>query len=432
MKRLLLFFSLIMAQATLTLAVAYIFMGALQSGAASTILTYDGTDYVGATGAERIEAELSDKMAGLVETGSARIRFGQDEFMFGLSEIDLALDMDALKKDIDANSRRYYASSLFSAFRNPYHVEFVPAYRLDSKKLLDKLLLIKELIGYEPVNAGIDLVGGEIVKSASAEGLSYDVDVSLPKVLAALESQPFRRYTLAGPEAASNVREVRIVKPVTSSEALEDIDGIIAEASTPIMDESSLGTFVDAAISINRVLVFADNMYGEFELVAGKFSLRNYLGDVSATNPYGGGYVQIPDDAASQVASTVFIAALEAGIDFERIFFTPSIDSPAYCEQGFGVMYEANGADFQFENSLESNIVLFAAVEDGRFTVRIAGHTGGAAPGPGAQKTLSTETKTTNDMQVVYVYRDGELIYKVEYPEEGVSQRRRLQINTNN
>ena len=429
MKRLLLVFCLIIAQAALTLAVAYASLYAQRGGAPSTILTYDGAEYSGAMDELSIEADLYEKIAAQIETRSARIHFGQDEFVFGLPEINLALDLAALRNDIKANFQKYYASSLLSAFRNPYYVELVPAYHLDSDKLREKLLLIQEFIGREPVDAGIDLVDGEIIKTDSADGLLFDVDASLPKMLAAFESQPFRRYTLAGPDAAPNSREIRRQMPYVRSDAFNGIDGVIAEASTPIIDESDNDLFTDAAYRIDKVLLFADDTHVNTQLPAGLFSLRKYLGNIPASGAEGGDSIQIPDYVGSQVATTLYIAALEAGIETDKftvvnakteriqgkIYRTPIIADLAYCERGFGTAYENDGADFQFENSLESNIILFASVEDGQFTIRIAGHVGDA-DGAGAQRELRTETESTGSADVVSVYRDGELIDEVEYP----------------
>jgi hypothetical protein len=416
MKRLLSVFGIIIAQAILTLAVAYAAIYAQRGGVASTIVTYDGVEYADISAAQRAQSELVEKIAAQIETGSARIRYGPDEFVFGLLEISLQLDTSALKKDIDEGFLKYNASNLLTAYHNPYRAALAPKFSLDGEELRDKLFLINELIEREPIAATIDLVNGEVIKGGSEEGIYYDIDASLPKVRAAFERHPFSRYTLAGPQAAPGEREVRKWMPDVPSDALDYVDGVIAEASTPIMDESDFGLLTNAAHSIDKILLFPYETYGSTRLAAGVFSLRKCLGDVSALEPSGGGgYIQIPDNVASQVATTLFIAALEAGIDYNNIFRTFTLENQEYCDPGFGIVYEANGPDFSFENSLESNIVVFAAVEDGQFFVRIAGHVGGAF-GPSARKALSTEVKTADGKQFVSVYRDGKLIYTVEHP----------------
>ena len=377
MKRLLAVFGLIMAQATLTLAVAFFSLHMQRGGETSTILTYEGSEYANASDAPIAESELSERIAAQIASGSARIRYGQDEFVFGLSEIDLSLDRTALARDIEESFHKYYANSLLSAFLRPYRVELTPAYSLDNDKLLERLQAIQKFIEREPVAAEIALANGDIIKTPSSEGFFYDIDASLPRVRAAFESQPFRRYALAGPDAESDTREIRRWLPDVSSDDLENVNGIIAEASTPILDESDLEMFIHAAERIS-VLLTADSMYGSTHLSGGSFSLRKYLSDLFSYDE-DGVFVQIPDKVASQVATTLFIAALDAGIDSDRIFRTPVYEDLPYSERGFGTAYETGGADFQFENSLESNIVVIAAVEGGQFVVRIAGDAVGGA-----------------------------------------------------
>jgi hypothetical protein len=324
----------------------------------------------------------------------------------------MAADSGGIADEVAKKSALHYRHALFSAFTRPFEAELAPKLEFDGLKLKSKLAMIKGIIDAPPQNANIDLADGRIVRTPAAEGVSMSVDGSYARLSEILSERPFAMSSGSGAAggaaaqdaqagaagaaagAAGSQLECEALQPDITDDMLADIDALIAEASTPVLAGIDVGLLRKAAEAIEKVWVPRHGMASE------PFSLNRYLSDqnlVSEENV----------DEYNQLATTLFIALLRAGVDIGEIDRRAMPEAPLYCEAGFGTTVRGTGMDFLFTNTLASNIVIFTSVQDGQLRVRIAGGLDPDRPAP-------REVRSARRGGAAEIYIDGELKATVE------------------
>jgi hypothetical protein len=398
MKRIFLIICFTILQLALALGLGYMAINSAYAGKVAPGLSYDGEYYSGME-FDRAGDTLQAYIAHKARSENAKIAFRDIEFVFSYSEIDLASDRDGIISEMRDKSSQFYGYELFSAFIRKYDIPITPKMTLNADKLRSKLAMIADIIDKPPRNANVEVVGKRVVKTSAEEGVRMDVDASFDRLSEGFAYSPFDTYTLSGNAARGGVQgvgagapawDVGSVQPDVTDDMLADIDELLAEASTPILEGCDVGLLDRAADAVEKVWIPKSGFASE------PFSLNRYLADRELVREE---YVE----EYNQLVSTLFIALLKAGIDISAIDRRSLPTETAYCDAGFGTIVYGLGTDFRFTNSLKSNIVIFSSVEGGELCVRIAGSKDPDYPAP--REVYSRQVGSGSE-----IYRDGELL----------------------
>jgi len=387
MKRSAIILALIVFQIVSALTVGFIAVNIqdgklVADGVMSSTLSLSGM-----TVNEAVEA-VNEQFQETLTKGQVRIRYGFDEFVFQFAEIEAEIDRVWLAQEIEEKSSQARELNLLSSNWRNYTVFIYPRITFNDEAFKGLLYQIKPIIERKPVNANIDIVGGKLSITPDSNGVFFDVDKFYESIKDRFLSNPFSVLMLSNRVN----REIQVQQARITTDLLINMETVIAEASTPIAPGYNRELMIEAADSINKVFLHALEGEGNTRR-ADIFSLDKYLTRQGIQN-------NTVVDELNQLASTLYIALLRAGIKREGVSLYHQDRKADYCDLGFEVSVLGSGRDFKFENSLKSDIIIFAAVEDDTLSVKIAGrfdeentHT----------RIISSRTTETFEPEVIYI-----------------------------
>ena len=299
----------------------------------------------------------------ILKEGQARIRYGDGEFVFYYAELEYVIDREALISEIEEKSEQAKRLNLLSSNWRNYTVRIIPDIKISDDAFKILLKQIKSHIERNPSNANIDIIEGVVTVTPDVSGVVFDIDKSYQSIKESFLRDPFGILYLSN----RNGREIELSPARVPAELLSDMETIIAEASTPIMPDCDKELLQKAAESINKVFLRAVDNEGNDRRTE-LFSLNKYLINRNLQE-------DTVVEEFNQLASTLYIAILRAGIDNGSIYLYRQDRKAEYCDLGFNVSVLGNNRDFRFENTLNSDIIIFASVDEdeNELVVRIAG-----------------------------------------------------------
>ena len=408
MKRLLLLIAYPFLLIVLSLVIGYIALDLIvPQRIVRNGLTYSGVDLSGMDigEASAIIENIGDKQ---IKKGLAAFTYGDTEFLFHFEEIGLTADYSGIESSLSAKDTPMYPNNLLTAFIRKYGASPIPAYSADAGAFRVKLDEMKALIDKEPVDADIEYTAdGKIVQTQSENGVFFDVDSHAGNILSEFLSDPHKTFAIDSKTMISGSALV-FQEPRVPDALLEGIDTVLAQIRTPIPADYDISLVSRAAEAVNKIWLPRKGM------AYSAFSFLRYIDEAGLPT-------DIPAREFDFVASTLLHALLVSGEDYSKTESVRSGDEYAYTAlPGFGVELIANAgavatdvniaagqepADFQFTNTLDGNIVIFASAADGSLDVVIAGKSGLAGRGA-APYEIYSEIKNERAL----LYRNGKKI----------------------
>lgn len=301
--------------------------------------------------------------------------------------------------------------------------EIMPVVKINESKLRMALVELSEEINVEPVEAGISYSAGTVEKVADTAGVSLNVTNAVDIIKQKLSENPLEAVLLDSTNAY-------VLQPVNAAVTMKDYDEIqqvLAECTTTVIDEELSEDVRFAAEAINGVILPATIEGSDLQ----EFSFVEYLEKAQAN-------FENDSEGYDQVASTLYVALLSAGVPRESITRIPHELAVDYVEPGLDAWISGNAGDLKFTSPFSHKIAIFTEIKDGRITVAVAG----------SMKDKKEDIKITTEVvqrfkpSVVYVensdldpgekvilnpgkegvmvnvYRNGELISTDEYKAE--------------
>ena len=418
MRRMILLFVLAFAQAVMALTVGYAVLNAYERNRPMQAVFSDGDRYESVSPSDPVSDLRLEEEEEASKDGMIRIGYRDREFIFPSEEIGLIQDEERMHEENRKGAGLHYLSCLFSAFLREYRSDITPRAQFDSDKFYEKLSLIQGMIDTQPKNANIDVVDWEIVKQSHQDGFLFELDANFEDLRQRLADDPFEKLMLETVEKSA----VRQIPAKITDRMIRDIEVFIAVAKTKIPEDSDRELLKKVAFGVNKVLLNAAET--KPEIAADAFTLNKWLKEQGLD-------LEVPKSEYDQMATTLYIAALRAGIEIDKISREAVTEPVSYCDPGFGTTVFENGTDFVFVNTLPDDIIVFAAVEDDYLVVRIGGKRSSEDESDAADLEAAADTGTADEGSinrhavysevvdhVAYVYRDGALLTMVELTEE--------------
>jgi vancomycin resistance protein YoaR len=234
------------------------------------------------------------------------------------------------------------------------------AVEVDDTVLHEALKKLSKKINREPEDASVKMTGGHVEVIPEKVGRRLDIDASASTVAAALNDLTAHDAKLS----------LRTAQPDVKAADLRDL-------STPL---SSFTTSFNAgkANRAHNIRLGVGIVNATVVLPGEDFSLNETLGPRATSRGFaeaptfvGGETVDTPGGGVCQIATTVYNAALLAGLDVTQRnhHFRPI----PYCPAGRDAAISYGGSDLKFRNNLTHAILLLAGVDGEDLHVSIVG-----------------------------------------------------------
>jgi Uncharacterized vancomycin resistance protein len=284
---------------------------------------------------------------------------GNKEYKIPYDSIDMDIDEKATVHSMESWKTVTYITGLIRTYFGHEKLVIQPVLSFNEGKLRQALIELSDNINIQPIDASISIENGKIAKRAETAGYLLNIDNAINKIRNHL-SNDFDSTIYF--DKKDNF-EIQSVNPKIMLKEYADIEHVISEYSTEISDDELLSSIQKGAQAINGIIL---DKAGNGGLPGGSFSFLEYL--KAAETDF-----ENDNEGYDQVASTLYGALLELGIDKKAIARAAHKLAPEYVEPGLDAWISGNGNDLKFNNTLGHKIALFAAVEGSRLTVRIAG-----------------------------------------------------------
>lgn len=358
MRNTLLIFLLIVFQSALaiTVGVAALYIVSLKtvpSGVYAGELSIGGMSYTDAVKA--VEDEYIDKFK--LKTLLLDVENGEiHEIPF--SQIDVKVDGNATIQSIRVLKGLKDIPNLFNTHFGQSKPVLQPIVKFNEGKLRLALLELSEKSYIATTNAVIRYKDGKIDKKAETNGMSLNVTNTVEVIRNKLSTDPWSAVKLS---RAGNF-ELQALEPSIKLKDYDEIQQVLAEYTTKIVDEELSDCIEMAVEAINGVVLPANNNTDkphEFSFVEELMTKNiNFEND---------------NEGYDQVASTLYAALLSAGIPAESITRLAHKLAVDYIEPGLDAWISGSEGDLKFANPFSHKIAMFAQMQGGRVKVVIAG-----------------------------------------------------------
>lgn len=293
------------------------------------------------------KAESSSLVLNIEGSGPAEIPF---------SKIGAAVDGDATLKPLESLRNIRNIPELIDLYFGDGKKDIPPAVEFDESKLRAELADLSERLYRKPENAVISLKDGVVNKKADTSGLKLNVNNAADVIRKQLSEDPWKPVALT----MQNNYVLQAVNAEVTMKDFDDIQQVLAEYTTMVLDEQlndSIRTAVDAINGViippkgdkNDTFSFVDKL---------KSKDRNFNND---------------NEGYDQVASTLYAAMLKAGIPMDSIVREPHKLAPDYIEPGLDSWISGDSGDLRLSNPYPNKLAIFAELEGDSVTVAIAG-----------------------------------------------------------
>lgn len=357
-RKTLIVFSLIIVQSALaiTAGVVVLFNASLKAvptGVYVEELPIGNMSYSDA--AEAVEASYDNKF----KLDSLKLEIEKGEtFEIPFSQIDANVDGDATVHSLKASKGIKDIPVLLKSYYGHSKLVLKPVIKFNESKLRKLLVELSEKIYIAPVDAVVSYKDNRIEKKAETNGISLNVANAVDVIRNQLSTDPWGTVKFTRSENF----ELQIVAPLKKLKDYDDIQQVLAEYTTKIVDEELSDCIELAADSINGVVLPAAVDSKDAQV----FSFVEWLKAKNAN-------FENDSEGYDQVASTLYATLLLAGTPYDSITRLAHKLSVDYIEPGLDAWVSGSAGDLKFSNPFSHKIALFAQIENGRVRVAIAG-----------------------------------------------------------
>lgn len=239
-------------------------------------------------------------------------------------------------------------------------IELPIAYKLNERNARQVLIQIAKSLNRPAQRALIELVGEKVRVLPSSKGSTAKIDDTLNLWRERLATGHWANLPLAVVET----------EPEVSTEDLAEIDGIVGKASTKfkVSDRSRAHNIRLAALRLDHLFIRPKETISFNEVVGPRtpkrgFKMARVLVRGQFTKDFGGG--------VCQVAGTLYLAALRAGMDVvQRHRHSRAIE---YLPPGLDATVNFGSLDLKIRNPFDTPLYLRTFVKGGRLTVLFLG-----------------------------------------------------------
>ncbi|MCX7599688.1 MAG: VanW family protein [Armatimonadetes bacterium] len=291
-----------------------------------------------------------------------RLVYGPDSWSKPAEELGIHVRLDKAIAEALAVGRRGDfvdgAIDLLSARLRGLNIE-VPT-ETDEEKLLAALEELAREVNRPPADARVRVINGEVEIVPEKVGRKLDVDASAKAVA-----------TVAADLTRSQVElVVRTAEPSIKAADLRGFDAVLAEFSTPFdaAKEKRTHNLRLGIAKINETVVLPGQSFSLNQALGPRLASRGWQEAPTFVN---GEIVDTPGGGVCQIATTVYNAALLAGLKItERHAHSRPV---TYVPSGRDATVAWGGADLRFVNNLSHPILLVGWTTASRLYVRIIG-----------------------------------------------------------
>lgn len=243
-------------------------------------------------------------------------------------------------------------------FKEKYNIDLIATY--DEIKLSKLIEEISKEINREVKQASIQVTeSSQILKTPSKEGIEVDVVRLKEEIYNMIDKKNFKEIDLP----------IRIIKPTITTEDVESVNTILGQYSTSFNDNTPRGINIHVAgQSTSDILI----MPGEI------FSYNTSTGARTWSNGYktakvivGGRYVNGEGGGVCQVSTTIYNAALLAGMEIEEVH--NHTFASRYAPRGKDAAVSYGYTDLKFKNPFSHPIYIKNIVNNGAITSKLYG-----------------------------------------------------------
>lgn len=383
----LLVFLLIVVQSIIAIsagagALYFLSQKSLPPGAFAGDIPIGGMSYSEA--ANSIEGSYVQKF----KQSSIKLQTEKEIFEIPYSQINAKIDGKATVDAFKSNKGLAGIPMLFSDYFGGVEPVLKPVVRFNEGKLREVLLGLSDKMYVAPIDAEIIFKDGIIEKKAESNGVSLNVANAAELIRKQISENPWKTVEF---KRADNY-ELQFVTPESRLKDFDEIQQVLAEYSTRIVDDELSNSIKLAVDSINGVVLPA-TVNGDDATVF-SFVERLIKEDPDFEND---------NEGYDQVASTLYAALLTAGIPVDSITRLPHKLAPDYIVPGLDAWISGNAGDLRFTNPYGHKLVIFAQMENGRVKVAIAGNSNDKKQ----DYKLTTEITQKFEPPVCYVENKG-------------------------
>lgn len=243
-------------------------------------------------------------------------------------------------------------------YKGSYRVNIISGY--NEIKLHNKLNEICQEVNIKVKDAHIEIKdSGELIRTESKDGLEVDIINLKEQIYDMITSQNINIIELP----------TITIKPILTTEDVMSVNSILGQYSTSFNEYSARGSNIHvAANSTSEIIIMPQD----------SFSYNNTTGYRSWSNGYktakvivGGKYVNGEGGGVCQVSTTIYNAALLAGMNIEEVH-NHTIQSH-YAPRGRDAAVSYGYTDLKFKNEYSHPVYIKNIVKNGVITTKIYG-----------------------------------------------------------
>lgn len=357
LRKLLFIFSIIIIQSVLAVtagiaAISYVSRDSLPP------YTYVGNLNIGNMKKDDAARKIVEYFNTLITNGSLSISVdGKGEYLIPFKDFDVRIDGMKTLDTLGGWKSAEYIQGMFKSYFGRARLDIKPVFTYNDGILRQKLIDLSKKTDVPPINAFIAIENGQLVKRAETAGYILNIENASVSIRRHM-NQDFQAPVMFN---RKDDFEIQTVNPEIMLKEFTDIDQVIAEYST-VIEDNELAEFIkSAAGAINGVVLAGKGKAGD------SFSFIEKLkkADKSFEND---------NDGYDQVASTLYAAILEGGIDKNLITRLKHELAPDYIDAGLDAWISENGGDLKFLNTLDHKLAIFSSIEGDKLFVRLAGN----------------------------------------------------------
>ncbi|MEF9991977.1 MAG: VanW family protein [Romboutsia sp.] len=292
-----------------------------------------------------------------------KIKYQDKVFIINHEEIELEYNIE---NAVDKAYRYTHTDDKFENIKRMYNLRFKEDHKINldatynESKLSEIIQNLSKDLNIKVKNATIEIKdSGEILKQHSKEGKEIEI--------AKLKEEIYNMITKNKIEAID--LPIKIILPSISTEDVDSINTILGQYSTSFNEYNSRGSNIHVAGKSTSDIVIMPYETFSYNNTTGYRSYSN--GYKSAKVIVGGKYVNGEGGGVCQVSTTIYNAALLAGMEIDEVHnhTFPS----RYAPKGRDAAVSYGYTDFKFKNPYSHPIYIKNIVNNGSITSKIYG-----------------------------------------------------------
>ncbi|MGL4911191.1 MAG: VanW family protein [Romboutsia sp.] len=290
------------------------------------------------------------------------IHIEYNEKKWDISPEDIGLDYNidkSIKEAYEYTRGEDNIKKMFNlSFKEPYIVKLHASY--NEAKLSEILIEICKEINIGVVQATINIKdSSQVLTTDSKKGIEVEIIKLKEAIYDMIDKKNIKKIELP----------INIIEPKVKTEDVKSVDTILGQYSTSFYDHSSRGSNIHvAAKSTSDILLMPGEIFSYNKTTGARTWSNGYK---SAKVIVGGKYVNGEGGGVCQVSTTIYNAALLAGMEIKEVHnhtFTSH-----YAPRGKDAAVSYGYTDFKFRNPYSHPIYIKNISNNGSITSKIYG-----------------------------------------------------------